>query len=146
MKTKTYMFAIDGQIYQADDETSLGKDMDGEMIKKLVNDTALELAFLAALQKIMKFWHKRSGIHPDIEKMTVFDADDKQRAECLKNTLDHLASRDEPIKPKQSVSSMSKKMATKMFDSVSDMPDAWARDGQLKFKFMLKHRPEMLTK
>ncbi len=133
--SKKYMFAMEGQIFEPDSIILFEKELDINMKGKLVMETTLQVAFLAALKSIIPYWNSKPGIHPNIKNMTVFDKVDKERMEALKNTLEFFKQLDPPITYHEKVDDLKAKALNKMFDAVYDMPDAWNDDGTMKEDF-----------
>lgn len=136
--TKKYMFAIEGQLYEPDNNSIIlfEQGIDQTMRRELVSETTLQVAFLEALKHIMPYWHSRTGIHPDIKKMTIFTEKDEKTLQALHNTLDYFKNLDIPITNDADVESLKFKAINKMFDTIHDMPDAWNEDGSMKDEYV----------
>ena len=132
---KRYMFAMEGQIFEPDSIILLEKDLDKNMKNKLVMETTLQSAFLAALKDIIPYWNNKPGIHPNIKNMTVFDKADEERMKALNNTLEFFKELDPPLTYHKKIEDLKNMALNKMFDAVHDMPDAWNKNGTLKEDF-----------
>lgn len=133
------MFAIEGQIYEADSVILLDKDLNMNQRRQLVFDTTCQMMFLEALQKIMPFLQKKKGLHPNIREVSEFTDEDKNRLNALKNTVEYYKGLTPPIEAVGDTKPHVVTMMNKMFDAICDMPDAWNDDGTIKEEYKDKY-------
>lgn len=133
------MFALQGQIYELPDLESMDTfsiELDYDMKKELVNDTAMQIAFMLALKEAMPILNSKKGIHPNIKNVSKeFDEQDQNRINAMHRTLEWFSKRVPPITPDHDISKMHTVMYNKMLKSIDEIPEAWNEDGTLKPEF-----------
>ena len=139
---KRYMFAIEGQIYETDNVLTIKEDLDPEQYVQLVRDTVFQVAFMEALKNVMPHFSAVKGLHPNLKNMAKFEKDDEDRLQCLKETVKILKETD-PLLLTYDMDKLISQAAMKMYSAISEIPDAWTKDGTLKPEFIEHYRKDI---
>ena len=140
---KKYMFAVEGQIYETDNILTIKEDLDPEQYIQLVRDTVFQVAFMEALKRTMPHFAGVKGLHPNLRNMAKFEKDDEDRLQCLKETIKILKENDPLILSSYDMNTLISQAAMKMYNAISEIPDAWTKDGHLKPDFIERYRKDI---
>ena len=141
---RKYMFAVEGQIYETDNISSIKEDLDPEQYNQMIRDTMFQIAFMEALKKALPHFISMPGIHPNLKTMAKFEKEDEIRLNFMKDTINFLMESDTLILQKYDIDKLTNEVYDKMIGSIADIPNAWTKDGKLKPEFIDRYRKDSI--
>lgn len=140
---KRYMFAVEGQIYETDNILTIKEELDPEQYNQVIRDTMFQIGFMEALKKALPHFISVPGLHPNLKNMAKFEEEDEIRLNFMKDTINFLMENDPLILQKYDIENLTDEVYIKMLRAITEIPNAWTKDGKLKPEFIEKYRRDV---